>query len=56
MHAKQLGVDKTIFIGSFLENNKFAMRTLSYALDFWSSGTVRAIFLKVGNNALITNT
>jgi type II pantothenate kinase len=47
LYARQvLKVPSVVFVGNFLRNNLLAMRMLSYALTYWSSGTIEAIFLK----------
>ena len=46
LHARLEGVTRVIFAGNFLENNEIAMRTLAFALEFWSQGKVLALFLE----------
>jgi len=47
LYARQvLRVPSVVFVGNFLRNNLLAMRMLSYALTYWSGGTIEAIFLK----------
>ena len=35
-----------VFVGNFLRKNTIAMKLLSYAMDYWSKGTLKALFLK----------
>lgn len=46
LHARPAGVRHILFSGSFLHGNKLAMRSLAAAVDFWSKGAMRAIFLR----------
>eukprot|EP00271_Cylindrocystis_brebissonii_P014244 TRINITY_DN35541_c0_g1_i1.p1 TRINITY_DN35541_c0_g1~~TRINITY_DN35541_c0_g1_i1.p1 ORF type:complete len:948 (+),score=121.11 TRINITY_DN35541_c0_g1_i1:223-3066(+) len=46
LHARPAGVRNILFAGSFLDGNKVAMRLLSVAVDFWSKGEMRAVFLR----------
>ncbi|XP_065564990.1 pantothenate kinase 1-like [Artemia franciscana] len=38
-------VDRVLFVGNFLRMNKISMRQLSSAMDFWSDGKMKALFL-----------
>jgi type II pantothenate kinase len=37
---------KIFFVGSFLRHNPISCRRLAFAIDFWSGGTMEALFLK----------
>uniref|UniRef100_A0AC35G2Q0 Pantothenate kinase 1 n=1 Tax=Panagrolaimus sp. PS1159 TaxID=55785 RepID=A0AC35G2Q0_9BILA len=43
--AKQHQIDRIAFVGNFLRVNPVAARHLAYAMDFWSKGTKKALFL-----------
>jgi len=47
LHSKIEGVTNVVFAGNFLENNIFSMRTLAFAMEFWSGGSTRALFLEI---------
>lgn len=58
--ATQNGIDRIVFVGrfgvftplqsdplgNFLRVNEIAARHLAHAMDFWSKGTIKALFLK----------
>eukprot|EP01018_Ginkgo_biloba_P034746 Gb_24820 [translate_table: standard] len=46
LHARATGVDHVLFTGSFLHGNKVGMRLLAVAMEFWSKGLIKAIFLR----------
>lgn len=46
MCALQEHIEKVVFIGNFLRVNPIAMKLLSYAMDYWSNGTMKALFLE----------
>lgn len=46
LHAQATGVEHVLFTGSFMHGNKLAMRLLSVAMEFWSKGQIKAIFLR----------
>lgn len=46
MCALNEGIERIVFIGNFLRVNPISMRLLSYAMDYWSKGTVKALFLE----------
>ncbi|CAF4177924.1 unnamed protein product [Rotaria sordida] len=46
MCARTENVDRILFSGSFLRINDLSMRILAYAMDYWSSGQIKAIFLE----------
>jgi type II pantothenate kinase len=37
---------KIFFVGSFLRHNPISCRRLAFAIDFWSGGTMEALFLR----------
>jgi len=37
---------QVVFIGNFLRVNTISMKLLSYAMDFWSCGSLKALFLE----------
>lgn len=39
-------IDKVLFVGNFLRINQISMRLLSYAMDYWSDGQLKALFLE----------
>lgn len=39
-------IDKVLFVGNFLRINPLSMKLLSNAMNFWSNGTRRALFLE----------
>uniref|UniRef100_A0AC34GFE8 Pantothenate kinase n=1 Tax=Panagrolaimus sp. ES5 TaxID=591445 RepID=A0AC34GFE8_9BILA len=43
--AKQHQIDRIAFVGNFLRVNPVAARHLAHAMDFWSKGTKKALFL-----------
>ncbi|KAJ1509678.1 hypothetical protein HMI56_006677, partial [Coelomomyces lativittatus] len=46
LNAKLHGLHRIYFGGYFICGHPLTMHTLSYAIDFWSKGTMRALFLK----------
>uniref|UniRef100_A0A7E4W211 pantothenate kinase n=2 Tax=Panagrellus redivivus TaxID=6233 RepID=A0A7E4W211_PANRE len=44
--AKQHGVERIVFVGNFLRVNPIAARHLANAMNFWSKGSKKALFLK----------
>lgn len=40
------GIDRVVFIGNFLRVNELSLKLLSYALDYWSKGEMKALFLE----------
>lgn len=44
-HALQ-GITRAVFVGNFLRVNQIAMKMLAYAMEFWSGGTLKALFLE----------
>lgn len=43
LHEK---IDRVVFIGNFLRVNELSMKLLSYAVDYWSKGEMKALFLE----------
>lgn len=39
-------IDRVVFIGNFLRINTISMKLLAYALDYWSKGQLKALFLE----------
>ena len=35
-----------VFVGNFLRVNTLSMKQLAYAMDFWSDGALKALFLE----------
>lgn len=35
-----------VFVGNFLRVNTLSMKLLAYALDYWSNGQLKALFLR----------
>ncbi|XP_042894936.1 pantothenate kinase 2, mitochondrial [Parasteatoda tepidariorum] len=46
MAALNEGIQRVVFVGNFLRGNTIAMKLLSYAMDFWSRGALKALFLE----------
>ncbi|XP_072376236.1 pantothenate kinase 3 isoform X1 [Diabrotica undecimpunctata] len=46
MCAIQEKIERVVFIGNFLRVNPIAMKLLAYAMDYWSDGTMKALFLE----------
>uniref|UniRef100_A0AC35TU64 Pantothenate kinase n=1 Tax=Rhabditophanes sp. KR3021 TaxID=114890 RepID=A0AC35TU64_9BILA len=43
--ANQYNIERTVFVGNFLRVNEIASKLLSNAMNFWSKGTKKALFL-----------
>jgi len=39
-------IERVVFIGNFLRVNTISMKMLAYAMDYWSKGTMKALFLE----------
>lgn len=39
-------LSQVLFVGNFLRVNPISMKLLSHAMDFWSGGQLKAIFLE----------
>ncbi|RWS00795.1 pantothenate kinase 1-like protein, partial [Dinothrombium tinctorium] len=46
MCAVNENIERVVFVGNFLRVNDVSMRLLAYAMDFWSGGTMKALFLQ----------
>lgn len=46
MVAANEKIEKVLFVGNFLRVNPIAMKLLAYAMDYWSEGKLKAIFLE----------
>ena len=46
MNATQHGLERIFFGGFFIRAHHFTMQTISYAINFWSRGTMQALFLR----------
>lgn len=46
LHSRSKNINRIIFAGSFLSGNTICMRALAFAMNFWSSGKINALFLK----------
>lgn len=43
---RHLFASKVVFVGNFLRVNPISMKLLAYAMDYWSHGTLKALFLE----------
>ncbi|XP_046438504.1 pantothenate kinase 3-like [Daphnia pulex] len=39
-------IERVVFVGNFLRVNTLSMKQLAYAMDFWSDGALKALFLE----------
>lgn len=46
MCALNEGIQRVVFVGNFLRVNPLSMKLLAFAMDFWSRGTLKALFLE----------
>lgn len=46
MCAANENIDRVVFIGNFLRVNQLSMKLLSYAVNYWSKGAIKALFLE----------
>ena len=46
LNAKKYNLKRIFFGGFFIRGHPFTMQTLSYAINFWSKGEMRALFLR----------
>ncbi|TRY58598.1 hypothetical protein DNTS_015179 [Danionella cerebrum] len=46
MCALNENIERVVFVGNFLRVNTLSMKLLSYALDYWSKGQLKALFLR----------
>ena len=40
------GVERVVFVGNYLCNNELSTRMLAYAMDYWSQGSIKGLFLR----------
>ncbi|KAM9330328.1 pantothenate kinase 2, mitochondrial-like [Gastrophryne carolinensis] len=46
MCALNENISRVVFVGNFLRINTISMKLLAYALDYWSKGQLKALFLE----------
>ncbi|MBN3306014.1 pantothenate kinase 3 [Amia ocellicauda] len=46
MCALNENIQRVVFVGNFLRINTLSMKLLAYAMDYWSKGQLKALFLK----------
>ncbi|XP_010877599.1 pantothenate kinase 2, mitochondrial isoform X1 [Esox lucius] len=46
MVALNENIERVVFVGNFLRVNTLSMKLLSYAMDYWSHGQLKALFLR----------
>lgn len=46
LNAKLHGCSKIFFVGNFLRTNSISCKRLAFAIDFWSKGSMEALFLE----------
>ncbi|KAG7271610.1 hypothetical protein CRUP_009268 [Coryphaenoides rupestris] len=46
MCAVNENIERVVFVGNFLRINTVSTKLLSYAMDYWSNGQLRALFLE----------
>jgi type II pantothenate kinase len=46
LNAQAHGISRIYFSGFFIRNHAITMNTISYAVNYWSKGTMEALFLK----------
>ena len=39
-------LERVVFVGNFLRVNEISMKLLAYAMDYWSKGALKALFLE----------
>lgn len=39
-------VERIVFVGNFLRINEISMKLLAYAMEYWSEGQLKALFLR----------
>ena len=42
--ARAEGLERVVFVGNFLRINSISMKMLASAMDYWSEGTIKALF------------
>lgn len=50
-------IERVVFVGNFLRVNTLSMKLLAYAMDYWSKGQLKALFLRheVNNTFRLTH-
>ncbi|XP_035465575.1 pantothenate kinase 2, mitochondrial [Scophthalmus maximus] len=46
MCALNENIERVVFVGNFLRVNTLSMKLLAYAMDYWSKGQLKALFLQ----------
>lgn len=46
MCAQTQGLERVVFVGNFLRVNTISMKLLANAMDYWSNGALKALFLE----------
>ncbi|KAF6029252.1 PANK2 [Bugula neritina] len=46
LNAEKQGIENVVFVGNFLRKNTLSMRLIAHAMDYWSNGSMKAIFLE----------
>ncbi|ETO21038.1 hypothetical protein RFI_16165 [Reticulomyxa filosa] len=46
LNAMRCNITRILFAGNFLRQNDISMAMISYSIDYWSGGQIRACFLK----------
>ncbi|XP_033890344.2 pantothenate kinase 3-like isoform X1 [Acipenser ruthenus] len=46
MCALNENIDRVVFVGNFLRINTLSVKLLAYAMDYWSKGQLKALFLE----------
>ncbi|CAB1335721.1 unnamed protein product [Coregonus sp. 'balchen'] len=49
-----LNIERVVFVGNFLRVNTLSMKLLAYAMDYWSKGQLKALFLRHEHNPTTT--
>lgn len=44
--AVKEGFERVVFVGNFLRVNQISLKMLAYAMEFWSGGSMKALFLE----------
>lgn len=39
-------IERVVFVGNFLRVNTLSMKLLAYAMDYWSKGQLKALFMR----------
>ena len=39
-------IERILFVGNYLRKNELSMKLLAYAANYWSGGTLQALFLE----------